>query len=652
MGITVYVDSYSVNEWNVPTDTESVSILIQSQSDIEDYLEDIKQLPGIERAAVIYDSRAVLTNPNNTELNDNYARVIYITSTYLETFPSEYTIESGRLPLNDAEIALSAEVSLELDLDIGGLVNYEYRQNGVHNSTSLSVVGIFGYGEIDSEYSYHRVAEAVVLPTLLEDGEVTIHVGIDQTPVTPFNALGSLQYTLDIEDSIRQLDPTSHFWIENLIGGRIQEYLNWQYLERIEQVTRSSGIIVLVSLVLFLAIRYNVNERRFESSMLMARGASRSYVNKSTNREIILLSAIGSIAGLGLGCLFSRIAIASVDFLQFDIALLLTEPFLVSLESLLLSVAVGFLLPIATLLAYRTIYSAKRRIAVPGGRLVKVTKAAGIIRWDILVIVLTSILIMALSSLGVAIHTQIILVLLVATAPFILFIGVASLSIKILRRGSHIISGSVMKLLGPLPASVGVRRIGSEASSAAPVAMVLVLAISLAWSSAIIGASLPTTKLNHARFAFGGDVAFRLDSNHAQLWDEFEQSVASHELVVSFTRISRIYLWLATESTDRVQLIAMNPQEFKDVGYDHMGVSLNESSLSSQMDQLRLTPNGAIISEDISVMLDMSVGDTLRVFSLQYEETRIVSLSIIGISPALSDITRSDTGLREHISNR
>ncbi|MHA1485116.1 MAG: ABC transporter permease, partial [Candidatus Thorarchaeota archaeon] len=230
-----------------------------------------------------------------------------------------------------------------------------------------------------------------------------------------------------------------------------------------------------------------------------------------------------------------------------------------------------------------------------------------------------------------------ILSIVLSVAPLALFLSVASLAIKGMRRGANLISRGFQRIVGEIPRTVGIRRIGKEASSAGPAALVLVLAMSLAWNSAVIGASLPLTKMNHARFAFGADVTFRLNEFALPDWNDFIENVTNHELTQTGTLVSVDRLYLTATGSGRVDAVAMNPLEYLDVGYDQFGQPLNESNVSDMLRDLHLTPAGAIISNDIAVEYEVSVGDTLRAVTSISDVSETLAFTIIGVVEGLSN---------------
>ncbi|UCH04962.1 MAG: hypothetical protein JSW05_02050, partial [Candidatus Thorarchaeota archaeon] len=297
----------------------------------------------------------------------------------------------------------------------------------------------------------------------------------------------------------------------------------------------------------------------------------------------------------------------------------------------------GVLLPVVTLIAYRLVYSTKKTVETSGGRLSKLSRGLTIIRWDALIVILASLLMIAMYSGGSEIQSNPILGFLASITPLPLFLGVASLVIKGVRRGASLISGGLVRLVGEVPAFVGVRRIGKEASSAGPAIMVLVLAISLAWNSAVVDSTLPVTNVNQARFAMGADVTFELNPASIDLWDEFLENVTQHESTASSSQVDVATLFLADEYSSTAFFVSVDPTEYAEIGYDHLGLRLNESDLNEYLTDLENDPSGVIITSDIAEIYGFEEGDLIRAFE-EWDSPQVYEFTIIGIVPAIPEL--------------
>ena len=377
----------------------------------------------------------------------------------------------------------------------------------------------------------------------------------------------------------------------------------------------------------------------------MARGASRKDVDTIILKELGILSAAGTILGLILGVLLSRIALSSTGYFVFEPGLFLSEPLLVTIESILLSGFVGLLIPFFTVGGYFLIFRLEKPIESERGRLARLVMGLRLIRWDLLVVSLSSVAILLLHSLGFQALGNPYLSTILSVLPLVLFVAVSSLTIKALRFGSLRISRVFEKVVGKLPARIGIRRIGKSASSAAPAVIVLVLAISLAWNMSVMAASLPETKKIHARFAFGGDASFHLDPYHAHNWEVFFENVSSHPMIEHTALVSTTDVFLSTDYEDRISLAAIDPAEYGKVGYDYTGTLLNTSEIMSGLLQtLESSASGVIITDTIAKVYDLSKGDVLRtLFPEEENETHVLVFSVLGIVAGLSDASEKRT---------
>ena len=650
MGTSVYVDSFSVHEWSRVTDFGPVSMSIQTQmGDIEIETDEIRNIYGVERVHSI-----AFTGGRVGNLSQHEYRIDVIASMeteYYSGFPDVFQIQTGHFPRNVSEIAVRKNVAVELDLHVDDWVNCTRGLGSLTVSNNLRVVGLFDLGKQMKEAApnlsplYVHSTIGIVVPELLAglESETIVHAGIDRTPLTPFNVQGSWLYVSNIERQIRELD--SQYTVRNYLANSITDYREWQGEIRVNQLFRAGGLILLIILLDFLAVRHNFNERRYETELLLARGASRKNVDTIILKELGILSAVGALLGLFLGILLSRIALSSTGYFVFEPGLLLSEPLLITLESFLLSGLVGLLIPFFTVGGYFLIFRLEVPIESERGKLARIVMGLRLIRWDLLVVSLSSVAIILVHSLGFQALGNPYLSFILSILPLVLFAAVSSLTIKALRFGSLRISRVFERVVGKLPARIGRRRIGKSASSAGPAIIVLVLAISLAWNMSVIAASLPETKKIHARFAFGGDASFHLDPYHAHNWEAFLENVSSHPMIEHTALISTTEVFLSTDYENRVSLAAIDPSEYAQVGYDYTGTLLNNSQIMSVLLQtLDSSSSGVIITDAIAEVYDLSKGDVLRVLLPETEnETRVLVFSVLGIVAGLSDASEKRT---------
>ena len=664
MGILVYVDSFSIHEWDNQVGSVGSVAMSAHGNGIEFYVDEIAAMPEVQKAHHIeFSYGMIFYTVSELELNQYWGRFDTPTDEYYEGVPDAYNFIKGRTPQNESEIALSRSISDFLGFNIGDTVNYSYENYDDYDyewsleSFLLEVVGIFEKEDNipDDWYWYYDSSIGIVVPELIDsqnkNGRVDIE--IDRSPLSPFDPTASLAYLLGIEQTIRKLDPNydpvrgyGNFWVDDVLAEAVTRYSYWQSNMRNTQLTRASAVLMLVALVMFLAIRHNVNERRFESNMLMSRGAAKSDIDRRILKEIMGIAVVGSAVGLGLGVLFSRFGLAAVGFFEFDWLLFFTEPLLISLYSLLISVLIGIVLPYATWLVYQTIFSTKKRVEEHEGKLQKLSRVMVFIRWDVVLLALSILLLFGLMSAGPLVLYNPFFTSILSYIPLAIFISIGSLSIKALRSGANPLSRVMNRVVGVLPSMVGVRRIGKSASSAGPAILVLVLSISIAWTYAIIGASMPQTKENQGRLAFGGDVAFHLGSYPTADWSNFTANVTDHELSAATSMVSSTEIQLSAGFYDYAYLFAIDPEEYRYVGYDYLGVQLNESDLAPMLTALATTPSGTIITSDIANLYALEVGDSLRGFTFDYFEGGVetFAFTIVGITGALSNGQIRDTG--------
>lgn len=647
IGITVYVDSYSVHEWNRNIDVGDIAIIVTG-SDLASYLDDILEINGVTRAAEFRSMRGSLVRMDNeTGYLDLWGDLIAPEEDFLEVFPNYINLELGKLPENASEIALIQSIQIYNEIELGDVFTLE----GSEVYQNKTVVGFYTHeGQTASPFYWGFDSIAIVVPSVI-DGyyeETEIFIDVDRTPLSAFNPTASLQYLNIIDETIRRLDPTyipgynwPDFHVQNRLSSGVAAYIYWVQMLRVSELLRASSILFLLVLVNFLAIRHNVNERRYEENMLISRGAARGDLERSTTREIFILAIMSCFIGIPLGLLLSRVAIAATGFFTFNLALFFSEPILISLESLMITGIVTLAIPMLTLVGYRAVYSTKKNIDEDKGKLSKLSKGLGLIRWDVLIVGISGLFLLALTTGGSATASNPILSLILPIIPIPLFLGISSLLIKVLRWKAYGLSKVMRRVVGDIPASIGIRRVGKGASSAGAAAMILVLAICLSWNSAIIDASMPITAQNQSRLSVGSDLTFALDEKELDSWNDFITNVTNHELVESGTIVSEAYLFLSAGYSGGTNFFAVNPREYTNIGYDYLGNPLNESSLAPLLDNLESSPDGAIVTTDIAQSYSFEVGDILRASTLE-DDAVPLTFRIIGITDSLPEVPVRD----------
>ncbi len=657
--ITVYVDSYSVHKWEELLDIGPVAMEVGGV-DVQDIRDEISQIPGVLKTATFVIAHGALSPVSWNQHEGSYwGGFIQYNQALIDEFSDLFILDSGSFPEEVDQIVLNVEVADNIDVGIGDLVNYTQEGHESGSSYIMEVVGLWKQQSSIGAYSNYGWSIAIVMPPRinLASADVYVWVDVDRSHISPFNVQASLDYLTRIEESIRQLDPTynpqyggGRYWISDGLFYGITRYAMWQQGKRMTQLMRAGGPILLLVLTLFLAVRHNMNERRYESNILISRGADKNTVYNMVYKEIMVLAVLSTIVGLGLGTVLSRVGIISTGYFTLDWARFFSEPLLISLESLVMSALIGVFVPLGAIVAYDFVYKTKSAADDSTGKLAKLTRGLVFIKWDILLVSLTGAAIVAMVSMGSSMQLNLFLRffsnIILSFAPFALFLGAASLFIKALRAGASGASSRLKGVFGVVPSSVGIRRIGKAASSAGPVAMVFVLTISLAWSNAVVSDSLPLTKINQAKFSFGGDIRFDLDflQNYASVnRTEFIRNCTQHEAYMAGAELTITELMLSTGQYDSADLVAMDPTDFLNVGYDYTGHPLNESPLKSMLLELDRNSIGAVISQDIAQDYELSVGDSLRSYGTEMGNISVFTFTIIGVYQALTNALPFDT---------
>ncbi|MFW9811581.1 MAG: hypothetical protein ACFFF9_03930 [Candidatus Thorarchaeota archaeon] len=645
-GVMVYVDSYSMEVWNSECDVGPVA-LVAIGDGIDSEIDDFRGIPGISNAEPIKGTFAYLASRSlGLRWQVNTYGMEY-SEGFTDTYPTIFTLAEGKFPENASEIAISVLVADLLYVSVGDQVNYSYESlNPFDPSYEPAIVtGIFEHGETGFQNSYYYTRGHVLFHESLRSlmSFSFIYADVDRGDVVPYDPAGSLNHLYEINEQIRMLDtyynrggrPT--YTVVNLLGDGIEDYLEYLTDLRSSQTLRSGGVLLLELSVLYLAVNHIWNERTYEINMLVARGASRFRVGLLVNLEIISLAVLSVPLGFAVGVVASRFAIASNGFFIIDYQRLFTNALLISIDSIVYSVIAGVALPAIILLIHQLRSALKITSRESTGRLARITKALSFVRGDASLLALSILLLVALNLAGTIVTRDPFLYVVLSVLPFTLFFGMTSLAIKAMRRGAHLFSRVFSGLVGNIPATVGIRRIGKTTASSGSLIIVLVLAMSLGWNYAINDATLPYTRLNQSRFAIGGDLAFHLDSDESDQWESFIGNMTQGLPSASGSILSKVSLPLSTGTEGTFEFVGLNPTEYSRVGYDSVGNHLNESGLGLLLEQLELSQTGAIVTQDVAEKYGLSTGGVLRAFWRNETELEALEFTIIGVVDALPD---------------
>ncbi len=643
LGISIYLDSDSVHIWNELTDVGPYGMRALGD-DIEDYVDEIRGLPDVERAAVTTHALGALRLENETPfMADNYLRTgkgFSLDQTYFENFPSVFNLIAGRFPQSEAEIAIPGYVGEEANVWIGSLMYYSpYVEEG---QQPVFVVGVYFQEEVSRALDFYK-SIAVVLPGLLNPNETeySICVDIDRSRISPFDTTASLRFLEQVELSIISLYPEydeairySKFHVSDYLALSVEDYNDWLGATRLEQIARGQILLLLGMLLTLMITRYNFEERQEEVRILSSRGASGFQAHRRVLGEILVLSMAASIVAILLGSLISRIASASVGFLEFDISLLAEEPFLISFESILLSLSVGAVLAAFGYIFYRMLQPKAPRVEKEAGRLARLTRGLRLLRWDFLTVVSSSLFLLMLLLGGRDIRTNPFILAIQFLIPMLLFMGIASLTIKGMARVGHALSRALPRLVGTFSALVGARRVGRDTKVTGPLVLTIALTMVLVVNTMATSSTVVNTQLIHTRFVVGSDVTFLLDPQLDGMWPEFASDVKNHSLCESGTFVSVGSVALSEGSGAAASFVAVSPEEYSHVGYDHTGTRLDKSHMSGLLAELETSLTGVLITEDISRTYQLGIGDSLRAFSLGGDNGS-TEFNILGVLPAI-----------------
>ncbi|MCF2137977.1 MAG: hypothetical protein K9W43_12155 [Candidatus Thorarchaeota archaeon] len=665
-GMFIYIDSYSVYRWNDFISDDAPAMIVTGPHSTQ-ALSRVKSYSAVTRLTAFWTGEASYEVPSDGSTPwSRYATVIAYNKTSFQQYSDFATLTLGRFPGSVTEVAVGIWRAQYENIRINDYLNLTLSYQGIQTSNfTVRVVGLYTTNMLSdiNFYSYNQYLGDLIVDQGLFTGHYcsinrdTVLIDIDRSPLSPLDRSASYSYVKKIENNVMEkfdpnYDPTrswnSDYSMSPILSSSIASYTQWIMMTRFSELLRNTGVLLLFILTIMIAVRYNVNDRRYESEMLIARGASLASTQMMTYKEIMALSVIASIGGLGVGVVLSRFGLISPGFLMYDLSLFTSTPLLISMDSIILSVILTVLLSFFGITGYLIVLAPKPRKEERVSKLAKLGRFLTLIRWDVLTIILTSLFMLSLYQSGNTILSYGFLALFIyigiGLTPLILFLAVTNLYMKWIRGISYRLSLFLKRVFGKIPSMIGVRRVGRRSSSAVPVTMIIVLAISIAWTNAVVNSSLPATKMSQAHYAFGSDLSFQLDSFAQANWTNFIGNLSTYEGIESFTQISCFSVSLDSDQQHSASVVGMKPPEFIETGYDTNGQPMKTSPLRPVLERLAKTPHGAIITENLASTLSLSEGNIIRGFTSSSGNTTVTSWSVIGIADALSPLTLTDTG--------
>jgi len=394
----IFIDSNSIPIWEEQTDIGPVAMRVQGD-DLDIALPEIRDISYVTKASLIETAPAFLRMDQNDifvgspddPLNPVFlvmGNAYYLTDDFLTDFPTEFEIVEGRYPVNSSEIAIAYADANYWGIPIGRMMNYTHSLNGVKRT--VFVVGIFKLNYNDTVRYVTADAVAIVTSEVLNPTAIQpiVYVDVDRDVISPTDPRGSIDRLLGIERNIAGINPSGtpyfRYFVDNYLALGIQSYQDALNLQRSRQASRNQIVILLAGLLGFLAVRFNISLRGEEMNFQTMRGASRFRILQPIMGELWFLSLIAAGLSIIIGLLLSGIAYCSSDYLAFNWQMFFNSPILLTLDTLIILVLAGFILPVVGYLAQRAIGTTTKK-EVELGRLRRIVNSIKLIHWDVFI---------------------------------------------------------------------------------------------------------------------------------------------------------------------------------------------------------------------------------------------------------------------------
>jgi putative ABC transport system permease protein len=558
-----------------------------------------------------------------------------------------------------AQGLLSVEAARALKLDPGGTV--ELRLPGREEPLRVTISGITDLSRAKSLF-YSRQAQLleqfiyvrnslIVGPEVFADSilpayqdattaaeetirsqpilEVDIFLHREPLAADPGTALAQ---TAAIGDVVNKIAPGQDVLIDNISNALMVARDDAQTAKRMFVVLGLPGALLAAILTSY-AGGLLASALRREQAILRIRGANRRQLLRMHGLRSLLLAALGSILGVGLG-LASAVAVLSAE----DLARASATSLLTSAG---LSAGAGF---VATSVALYTagIGAIRRQISEERVQLASRKPLWRLLWLDVLILVPLVLFVRDAMAKGafegvrgsVYYGRAVALKLQLVAIPIGIWLGSVLLFARI-----------VGFILGRLPVprrhSFGrplrgllTRSIRRRPWAAVSAVIMLGLIIALGTSLASFSASYDRAKAADARYAIGSDI--RVTPSPISTLDH-PPAYARNLMVPGIEQITPVVFGLSNSllqsetNEDAANLVALDPGAYGRVAPLTEGNFLGKP-VASALDLLQRKPEGVFVQEDVADFLDVEAGDDLQVlFARATKEQQLTEMEVLGL---------------------
>ncbi len=157
----IYLDSYSIIDWNYETKIGPSAMILQSSMEPPSS-DRIMEIEGITKAASIrkawgtvvifppHQNDTLYTSDSSFKPLAGYdvsinttIRVIEMNQNLIEQFPSIYNLTEGRWPLASDEVACAEWLMINFDVELGATATYRYTQEYIYHTQTVGGVWCF-----------------------------------------------------------------------------------------------------------------------------------------------------------------------------------------------------------------------------------------------------------------------------------------------------------------------------------------------------------------------------------------------------------------------------------------------------------------------------------------------------------------------------
>lgn len=304
---------------------------------MEDMAEHLYEKLGVTEKEIIRFYGTIKRKADSLMMREDMESV-YLRLAMMSDFPAHVQMQAGEMYSEDGiaedgsiEVVISQECMVASELLVGETLVFEDVLDANENPISIRIMGVYEAINEDDFYWQVKPGDMTAVCLMNEDLFSKLFLGENVEKQTMLCNIYTMFEYSDLESTgVSQLYEETKKLTEDenyrkiVSGTETYMYLLEEYEKKRTRIEATLFILQMPVLILLCAFLFMISAQMYdmernEISVLKSRGSSGTQIFRLYFYQSIFLSLAGTVLGLPLGALFSRILGSARNFLEFDI---------------------------------------------------------------------------------------------------------------------------------------------------------------------------------------------------------------------------------------------------------------------------------------------------------------------------------------------